>query len=64
MIHELVYEEDGLEAEPAVAEIEQILEGRVKEVKDHGVVIALGAEPSDKWHTDTENYIDSEIKVT
>ena len=38
-------EEDGLEAELPVAEVEEILEGGTKEIKDHRVVVALGAEP-------------------
>lgn len=53
MTYELVsQQEDSLEAELAVAEVEQILERGTQEVEDHGVVVAFGAEPSDEWHTD------------
>jgi hypothetical protein len=46
-------EEDRLERELAVAEVEEILERRAEEVKDHGVVVTLGAEPADKGDADT-----------
>ena len=50
---ELVGEqEDGLEGELAVAEVEEILEGGAEEVEDHGVVVTLGAEPSDERNAD------------
>ena len=50
---ELVGEqEDSLEGEFAVAEVEQILEGRAEKVEDHGVVVTLGAEPSDERNAD------------
>lgn len=43
----------GLEGEFAVAEVEEILQTGSEEVKDHGVVVALGTEPTDKGNTDT-----------
>lgn len=45
-------EEDGLEREFAVAEVEEVLERRAEEVENHGVVVALSAEPSDEGNTD------------
>jgi hypothetical protein len=51
---ELVGEEkNGLQRELAVAEVEQILQGRAEQVQDHGVVVALGAEPAYEWDADT-----------
>lgn len=46
-------EEDGLEGELAVAEVEEILERRTEEIKDHSVVVTLSAEPADEGNTDT-----------
>jgi hypothetical protein len=46
-------EQDGLQGELAVAEVEEILEGRAEEIEDHGVVVTLGAEPADEGDTDT-----------
>ena len=46
-------QEDGLEGEFAVAEVEEVLEGRSEQVENHGVVVALGAEPSDEGNADT-----------
>ena len=52
--HQLIgQEEDGLEAELPVAEVEQVLEGRAEQIDDHGVVVALSAEPPHKGYTDT-----------
>ena len=50
----------SLEAELAIAEVEQIFERRAQKVKHHGVVVALSAEPPDKWHTNatSESLID------
>jgi hypothetical protein len=45
-------EKDGLQGELAVAEVEEILQRRAEQVQDHGVVIALGAEPAHEWDTD------------
>ena len=59
---ELVGEqEDGLEGELAVAEVEEILEGGAEEVEDHGVVVTLGAEPSDERNADaaSERLVDA-----
>lgn len=54
-------QEDGLEGEFAVAEVEEILEGGSKEVEDHGVVVTLGAEPSDERNADaaSERLVDA-----
>jgi hypothetical protein len=46
-------EQDGLQGELAVAEVEEVLEGRAEQVQDHGVVVALGSEPADKGDADT-----------
>jgi hypothetical protein len=52
MTDELICEEEnGLEAECPVTKVEEVLEGGAEEVKHHGIVITLGAEPSDNWHT-------------
>jgi hypothetical protein len=59
---ELVGEqEDGLEGEFAVAEVEEILKGGAEEVEDHGVVVTLGAEPSDERNADaaSERLVDA-----
>lgn len=61
---ELVGEqEDGLEGEFAVAEVEEILEGRAEQVEDHGVVVALGAEPSYEGnaHAAGEGLVDASL---
>jgi hypothetical protein len=41
-----------LQGELAVAEIEEILQGRAEQVQDHGVVVALGAEPAHERDAD------------
>ena len=46
-------EQDSLQGELAVAEVEEVLEGRAEQVQDHGVVVALGSEPADKGDADT-----------
>lgn len=46
-------QEDGLERELAVAEVEQILQTGPKKVENHGIVVALGSEPTDEWDADT-----------
>jgi len=46
-------QEDSLQTEFAVAKVEQILKRWPKEVEDHGVVVALCAEPPDKRDTNT-----------
>lgn len=51
---ELVGEEqDGLQGELAVAEVEEILEGRAEQVQNHGIVVTLGAEPAHEGNSDT-----------
>lgn len=44
--------QNGLEAEFAVAEVEEIFERRAEKVKDHGVVVTFSAEPPDEGHAD------------
>lgn len=52
--HELVgKEKDGLQTKLPLAKVEEILEGRAKQVDNHGVVVTLGAIPSDEWDADT-----------
>lgn len=46
-------QQDRLERELAVAEVEEILQTGSEEVEDHGVVVALSAEPANKGDTDT-----------
>lgn len=46
-------EENRLQGELSVAEVEEILQARTEEVKNHGVVIALGTKPADKRDTNT-----------
>ena len=46
-------EQDRLEGELSVAEVEQILQARAEEIENHGIVVALGAEPTDEGDTDT-----------
>jgi len=46
-------EKDGLERELAVAEVEKVLQARAQEIKNHRIVVALGAEPADEGNTDT-----------
>jgi hypothetical protein len=51
---ELVGEqEDRLEGEFAVAKVEEIFQAGSEEVKNHGIVVALGAEPTDKWNANS-----------
>lgn len=45
--------EHGLQTKLAVAEVEEILERGTKEIDDHRIVVALGAEPTDKGNADT-----------
>ena len=51
--YELIGEQqDRLEGELAVAEVEEIFERGAEQVEDHGVVITLGAKPSDEGDAD------------
>lgn len=54
-------EKDGLQRELAVAEVEKILQTGSKEIKNHGIIVALGSEPADKWnsHTSGEGFVDT-----
>jgi hypothetical protein len=56
-------QEDGLEREFAVAEIEEVLEGRSEQVEHHGVVVTLGSEPSNERNTDTagEGFVNASL---
>lgn len=52
MTHELIRKKkNGLQTEFAITAVEEILQRRAKKVEDHGVVIALGAKPSDMGNT-------------
>lgn len=48
---------DRLEGEFALAKVEQILERGAEKVDDHGVVVALDAEPSDEGDADAAGQI-------
>lgn len=48
-------EQDSLQGELAVAEVEEILQGWTEKIQDHGIVVALGSEPANKWDTDTSS---------
>lgn len=51
---ELVGEQqDSLQGELAVAEVEEILKGGAEKIQDHGIVVALSAEPANEWDSDT-----------
>lgn len=61
---ELVGEEEhSLQGELAVAEVEEILEGRAKKIQYHGIVVTLGAEPADKGDADSasEGLVDTSL---
>jgi phosphomannomutase len=44
-------EENSLETEFTVAKVEQVLQRRTEEVKNHRVVVAFGPEPSNERNT-------------
>lgn len=46
-------QKNRLQRELAVAEVEEILQTGTEEVKDHGIVVALGAEPADERDSNT-----------
>ena len=54
---------NGLQGELAVAEVEEILQRWAEEIQDHGIVVTLGSEPTDKWDTDTtgERLVDASL---
>ena len=61
---ELVGEQQNrLEGELAVAEVEEVLERGAEQVEHHGVVVALGAEPSHKGDANTagEGLVDASL---
>jgi hypothetical protein len=39
-------EENSLQGELAVAEVEEVFQGRAEQVQDHGIVVALGTKPA------------------
>jgi len=53
-------EENGLETKFAVTKIEKILQRGPEEIKDHGIVVAFCAKPSDKGdtHTTSKGFVD------
>jgi hypothetical protein len=50
-----------LEGELAVAEVEQVLQAGAKQVENHGIVVALGAEPANEGNADaaSERLVDA-----
>ena len=46
-------EKNGLQGEPAIAEVEEILQGGAKQVQNHGIILTLGADPTDERDTYT-----------
>ena len=52
--------QDGLEAELAIAEIEEVFQGGTEEVDDHGIVVALRSEPANEGnaYTACESLVD------
>lgn len=51
-IYQLVgQEQDSLESEFAIAEVEEVLEGRSEEIDDHRIVVTFGTEPTDERNT-------------
>ena len=44
-------QQDSLQRELAVAKVEQILQARAEQVENHGIVVTLGAEPTNKGDT-------------
>lgn len=56
MTHQLISKQQNrLQGELAIAEVEQVLEGGTEKIKDHGVVVALRAEPSHKGNTNASS---------
>ena len=54
--YQLIREEQyGLEAELPVAEVEQVFEGGAQKIDDHGIVVALGTEPTDERHANASS---------
>ena len=48
-------EKHGLQRELAVAKVEEILQTWSEEIENHGIVVTLGSEPTNKWDTDTSS---------
>ena len=54
MTYQLVgQQEHGLQAELAVAEVEEVFQRGSKQVQDHGIVVALGTEPANERDANT-----------
>lgn len=56
-------QQDRLEAELAVAEVEEILEAGAEQVQHHGIVVAFGARPTHKGDADAagEGLVDASL---
>jgi hypothetical protein len=56
-------EKNSLQRELAVAEVEQVLQGRSQEVENHGIVVTLGTEPANKGNSDatSEGLVDASL---
>jgi hypothetical protein len=56
-------EEDRLQGKLAVAEVEEIFQARAQEVKHHGVVVTLGAKPTNKRNANAtgEGLVDTSL---
>lgn len=53
---ELIGEQkDSLQGELAVAEVEEILQARPKQIEDHGIVVTFGTEPTNKRDANTSS---------
>lgn len=48
-------EEHRLERELPVAEVEEILQTWSEQIKDHGIVVAFGTKPTDKWNSNSSS---------
>jgi hypothetical protein len=56
-------EQDRLQREFAVAEVEEVFQAGTQEIKNHGIVIALGTEPADEGDADTtsQRFVDTSL---
>lgn len=46
-------QQNRLQREFPVAEIEEVLQAGPKQIENHGIIITLGTEPTNKWDADT-----------
>ena len=54
MTYQLICQkQDSLEAEFAIAEVEEVLKRGAEEIDDHCIIIAFGSEPANERNTDT-----------